>query len=86
MTPPQSGPTATEDSVIDEIVTTVSRAEGIDATDLSPPLADVIDTDALVGFVANADGPASVTFSYRDRVVEVRSGDGGDVTVRSDDR
>ena len=84
MTVRQSDPTATEDSVIAEVVSVVSRAEGIDETDLTPPLGEVIDTDALVEFVASATVPASATFTYRGREVEVHGGDDVEVTVHHD--
>lgn len=67
------------------IVAAVSRAEGVDERDLTPPLYDVVDTDALEQYVQYADEATTVVFSYRDWEVEVRGGDGVEVTVSPDD-
>lgn len=63
-----------------EIVTVVAEAEGVDETRLLPPLAEVIDTDALEQVVGTAADGTVVEFEYRGWVVEVRVG--GTVTLR----
>lgn len=72
-------------SVINDILSTVATAEGVDATDLSPPLHRAVDTDALEQLVQNTERPLFVTFGYRHWRVEVRGGDETEVTIFADD-
>lgn len=67
------------------IVREVAAAEGIDPADLSPPLYETIDADAVDDlFAAAGGGPppvgARVTFSYNGYLVRVEGT--GDVTVQ----
>lgn len=75
-----------KDSVLHEILTTVAEAEGVDPIELSPPLHDVIDTDALYNLVHDPEGPLHVTFPYRQWTIEVRGGDEIQVVILSDDQ
>jgi hypothetical protein len=60
------------------VVEKVARKEGVSPTELSPPLNDVVDTDALDTLVrssAESDTRSMhVEFEYRDYVVRVRDG------------
>lgn len=69
-----------------EIVTEIADREGVDATALTPPLHDVIDTDALESLfepTATTDrvGDGTVSFSYHGYDVTVTAA--GDVRVRA---
>lgn len=48
-----------------QVVTQVASTEGIDPVELTPPLHDVVDPDALDAFVRRADAEATIEFSYR---------------------
>ena len=61
------------------IVTRIAEREHVDPTELTPPLSSVIDTDALERIVRTAGEDATVTFEYRDWIVQVRGS--GDVTI-----
>lgn len=74
------------DSVLLEILTLVADAEGVDPIELSPPLHDVIDTDALYKLVHDPEEPLHVTFPYRQWTIEVRGGDEIQVVILSDDQ
>ncbi|AXR78041.1 HalOD1 output domain-containing protein [Natrarchaeobaculum sulfurireducens] len=52
-----------------QVVTQVASAEGIDPVELTPPLHNVVDPDALDAFVQTADAEATIEFSYRDHSV-----------------
>jgi hypothetical protein len=64
---------------LDRMLTTIAERMDCDATDLDPPLGEVLDPDALVQ-VVQADGVDSVAFEYRGRWIEIRDVDR--VTVR----
>jgi hypothetical protein len=57
------------------VVMAVAAREGVDPTELSPPLNDVVDPDALDALFAGSDDESigSLTFDYRGYSVEVRS-------------
>lgn len=64
-----------------EIVTRIAEREGVDPTELAPPLSTVIDTDALQRLVETADDDATVVFEYHGWIVKARGS--GDVTLRT---
>jgi len=71
-----------------EIVSEIADREDVDATALTPPLHDVIDTDALESLfepTATADraGPGTVSFVYHGYDVTVTAA--GDVRVQTPD-
>ncbi|AGB17213.1 hypothetical protein Halru_2635 [Halovivax ruber XH-70] len=71
-----------------EIVSEIADREDVDATALTPPLHDVIDTDALESLfepTATTDrvGPGTVSFLYHGYDVTVTAT--GDVRVRATD-
>lgn len=73
----------TSDPVL-EILETVARLEGVDPVDLSTPLYEVIDGEALTRLLASndgaGDGPAlEVSFEYHDYLVTVDAT--GDLSV-----
>lgn len=73
-----------EDSPVFAVVTSVAAREGTHPNDL-PPLGDVINPDALETILATSEQRfvgGSVTFSYCDYVVTVRSN--GNITVDCD--
>ncbi len=64
------------------IAETVAAREGVDSTELHPPLHETIDTDALESLIESATrgrARASVTFAYHGYTVRVDSS--GDVRV-----
>ena len=63
------------------IVTQIATIEGVEPTDLEPPLHDVVDPEALDRVVESGRAGLEVAFTYRDHRVRV-SGDGSvDVTA-----
>ena len=56
------------------VVEAVADAAGVDPFELTRPLGDVIDVDALARLVSQSQQPIRITFCY----------EGYDVTVRSD--
>lgn len=85
MSSPRSEASFERASAIDDILTTISKAEGINAARLTPPLHDVIDTDALEKLVQRSNEAVYVTFRYRQWLVAVQGGDEIEVTIVSDD-
>lgn len=73
--------TATVDTVINEVVETVAKAEDVDPLELTPPLYEVIDPDALESLFANNRVLGKVIFNYAGYEVSVFSD--GDVSVKS---
>ncbi len=69
-------------TTLEAIVRTVAAEEGIEPTELEPPLYEAIDPDALQSLLDSSDAVRTVQFSYGGRTVEVR-GD-GQVTVLDD--
>lgn len=69
-----------------QVVEAVARREGIPATELSPPLYEVVDTDALDELLSSdptrENGPLRVSFEYRGYDVSVESGDVVEVSPR----
>lgn len=59
------------------IITTLAVAENTASDELTPPLYEKVNLDALERFIHSADDTACVTFEYRHWLVEVR----GDNTV-----
>lgn len=70
-----------EDELALTIVEAVAERDGVDVTDLQPPLHDVVDTDALESlFERTPDGAtASVSFAYCGYTVRVDAT--GDVEI-----
>ncbi|WP_418286179.1 HalOD1 output domain-containing protein [Halorubrum sp. DTA46] len=70
------------DSVICEVVTKIAQAEDVDPLELTPPLFEVIDPDALAQILATTPIASRmevrVTFSYNGHEVTV----GGDNVVK----
>ena len=56
------------------VVLAVAAREGVDPTDLSPPLNDVVDPDALDAIFAETDARGgSLSFTYHGYSVEIHS-------------
>lgn len=72
------------ESVVETILDRIASAEGVDQSDLSPPLYEATDPDALDRLVANTAAPLTVTFTYGDWTVKVRGGPETEVTIESD--
>lgn len=69
MTDPETGQRA---SVSYRVVSAVAEREGVDPRDLTEPLADVVDTDALdVLFADPEHAPSGCAFDYAGYRVEV---------------
>jgi hypothetical protein len=70
-----------------QVVEAVAREEGVSATELSPPLYDVVDTDALDELLSSdstrESGSLRISFEYRGHDVSVESGDAIEVSLRS---
>lgn len=54
------------------VAATVADAEDIDVAELSPPLYDAIDTDALNELIATTDRTTRVSFAYHGHEITVR--------------
>lgn len=77
-------PPRQEETVITEIITTISQSEGVDPLELAP-INEVVDASALNQFAESATQPATVRFQYEEWMVEVRIGDSVEITLLSDD-
>lgn len=81
---------STETPTSIKVVRGVAAHEGIDPTDLEPPLHAVIDTDALDALFRPVDGAgepaAAIEFTYRGKLIRVDSGGHVDVTEFDSDR
>ena len=73
--------TATVDNVSNEVVKRVAEAEDVDPLELTPPLYEVIDPDALESLFANDRVLGKVIFNYVGYEVSVFSD--GYVSVKS---
>lgn len=62
-------------SVSRAIVEAIADKEGLDPVELTPPLYEVIDPDALERIFADTSTVGSVTFTYENYEVTVRSDD-----------
>ncbi|WP_254861978.1 HalOD1 output domain-containing protein [Halovivax gelatinilyticus] len=62
-----------ESSVTQTVVESVAEAEGIDPLELSPPLYDVVDTEALETLFADKKGLGKIIFNYKTFEVSVFS-------------
>jgi len=60
-----------------DVVSAVARAEGVDPTDVEPPLFEAVDTEALERIFRDTSG--QLTFEYKDYVVTVSSD--GDIAL-----
>jgi len=73
-----------------QVVETVAHEVGISPLELSQPLYDVLDPDALdalfVSPFSRTPGPVQVTFEYQGYDVTVVGSDESDVTVRAEAR
>lgn len=68
-----------------QIIDKMAREEGLSPTELSPPLYDVIDSEALDALFSKASGrddSIEVVFQYRGREVHVTGGNGHAPDVR----
>lgn len=63
------------------IVTQIADVEGVDPTDLEPPLHAVVDPDALEQLIDSSEPSLSITFTYRDYRVRVDGSGAVDVTT-----
>ncbi|WP_247729614.1 HalOD1 output domain-containing protein [Halovivax limisalsi] len=84
MQSPHTGEPVDREPLVYEIVQQISAREAVDPLSLTPPLADVIDPDALTGLFASpttdaASGAGIVTFEYCGYEVTVDSD--GEVAV-----
>lgn len=68
-------------SVSERVVVAVADAEDVDPRDLDPPLATVVDPDALAHLFTDATVPGHVTFEYSGYEVTVENG--GSVTLHA---
>jgi hypothetical protein len=68
------------------VVEAIARREGVSATELSPPLYDVIDTDALDAVASRAatqgDDAPTISFAYREYDVRVEGAETVEVRRR----
>jgi len=64
------------------VIDAVADAEGISPTQLSPPLYESINSEALDALIQNSD--ATVEFSYHDYLVRVESPDRVTVTPQTE--
>lgn len=65
--PPSRGP-----AVSASVAATLADAKGIDVDELSLPLYDAIDTDALNDLIATTDHTTHVSFAYHSYEITVR--------------
>lgn len=74
-------PTDSPESIPTAVVRAVAAAEGTTPEQLTPPLADDVDVDALVRLLRSGEGSGTVEvgFTYHGRSVTLR--DDGTVTV-----
>lgn len=63
------------ESIVVDIIETLSRAKGVDSRELHPPLFDAIDADALQRLIESSPGFRSLQFDY----------DGWTVVIDSDE-
>lgn len=63
----------TFDSIASRIVIAIARAEDVDPVAVRPPLAEVVDLDALERLVDGSSGLVRVTFDYRGWTVELHA-------------
>ncbi len=65
----------------DRVLDALAEEAGVDPVELSPPLANVVDPDALDALLERADPDADlvVRFEYQDREVVARADGGVDV-------
>jgi len=70
-----------ESSICQSVVKSIAEAEGTDPIELTPPLYDVIDSDALESLFANNQAVGKVVFNYNSYEVSVFSD--GYVSVKS---
>ncbi|MFP9058978.1 HalOD1 output domain-containing protein [Natrialbaceae archaeon A-chndr2] len=72
----------TQGDIVFEIVDEIAKREGTDTRTLSPPLANVIDTDALETLcestTANTD--ITVSFTYRSYRIDIHCPDSVEIT------
>lgn len=71
------------DTIAQRIVTAVAEADHVDPIAVRPPLAEVVDPDALERIVAASAGLVRVTFEYRGWTVEVRADGSVDLAATS---
>lgn len=74
-----SAPPSGEATVSERVIEAVAEAEGVDPTDVTPPLYDVMDPDALDRLFESANVDKQFVFSYNGH--EVAVGDEGEVLV-----
>lgn len=63
----------TFESIASRIVSAVARAEDVEPVAIRPPLAEVVDPDALERLVDGSSGLVRVTFDYCGWTVEIRA-------------
>ena len=68
-----------EPTVSERVIEAVAEAEGVDPTDVTPPLYDVMDPDALDQLFESASVNKQFVFSYSGH--EVAVGEEGEVLV-----
>ena len=71
---PIDSPTAATDSISERVVDAVADHDGVSPLDISPPLFDAIDPDALDRLFADGRTGVTVAFSYAGYRVTVRDG------------
>lgn len=62
-----------ESSIYQAVVESIAKAEGTEPTELTPPLDEVIDPEALERLFANNQALGKVTFNYKNHEVCVFS-------------
>ena len=73
--------TASADNVINDVITTVAEEKDVDPLELTPPLYEVIDPDALESLFGNDRTLGKLIFNYSGCEVSVFSD--GYISVRS---
>lgn len=56
-----------------EIITQVAEAENTDSLELTPPLADIVNIDALHAVLQPSGSGTAVEFRYRNWMIEARA-------------
>lgn len=64
-----------------DIVSAIADETGEEPAEITPPLADVIDADALRQLFRNSRNDVRVTFAHRGREIDVQAD--GTVTIRT---
>jgi hypothetical protein len=78
--------TAASKPVVETVVNTVARVEGVDPVDLSEPVFAFVDPDALDALVSSTSGDSGLTISFEAWNHEITVTGTGDVRVDGETR